>query len=268
MNLLDTLFLALEPVVYLVTDGNNMWNYIFGAAQAFGAIAIAVSLFFIFRQAKATQEQTETMQKSHEYSATWQERNKAAELARFYQLYIIDEIFYIEHILKETKLLEEIVRLGKFNEFTASELQSKTGSDSFANDIINKALESKNDDIFKDAYFAHKHGVTPYDDSGNLLDSIKYDFMKCFSSLLNSMEYFSMCFVTGIADESVVYQSLHQSFLKCVHMLSWMIASSNINPKNKYYTNLIHLHNLWAQRDGEREQMQNSLVENITKIKK
>lgn len=65
---------------------------------------------------------------------------------------------------------------------------------------------------------------------------------------LNNMEYFSMHFNYKVADEEVIYQSLHQSYLSLVKMLYFYIASQNELPKDKYFTNVIKLYNSWVKR--------------------
>jgi len=100
----------------------------------------------------------------------------------------------------------------------------------------------------------------------------KDDFIHLIGSVLNTLEYFCMYFNTGVADECVVYQSLHQSFLGDVKLLYFAIAIKNVNGKDKYYTNIIELYNNWSQRDSEQQEKEiNSSRKNTfasTKIKK
>lgn len=65
---------------------------------------------------------------------------------------------------------------------------------------------------------------------------------------LNSMEAICMYFNYGVADESVVYQSLHQSFLATVKLLYVTIAERNLQGKDKYFTNIIQMYNRWNER--------------------
>lgn len=73
-------------------------------------------------------------------------------------------------------------------------------------------------------------------------------FFKTVTETLNNLEYFSMSFNTGVADDEVVYQSLHQSFLKMIKMMYFYIAFQNVDGKDKYYTNIIDLFNRWRDR--------------------
>ncbi len=66
---------------------------------------------------------------------------------------------------------------------------------------------------------------------------------------LNNLEFFSMHFSHKTADESVVYQSLHQTYLSIVHALYYNIAILNNMKSSKYYTNVIELYKVWYNRD-------------------
>jgi heme exporter protein D len=59
---------------------------------AIGAIATAVSVIWLVVQ-------TLISRKAYIYSGTWQERNKAAELAKFYQHNILEKVSYVDNIL-------------------------------------------------------------------------------------------------------------------------------------------------------------------------
>jgi hypothetical protein len=232
-----------------------------GFFQAIGALATAVSIVWLVKQAI-------TNRKTYNYNSEWQEKNKAVELAHFYQHNILDKIGYIEFVMKNTKVLEDVAKIGDFNEFTASELHRKTGNQQFDKEITAKISAEENNEVFISANLMFKDR-----DISNLLgldspELLKGGFFSDVSSLLNSMEYFSMCFITGVADETVVYQSLHQSFFKCVRMLYWAIARLNTNPKDKYYSYLAQLYSKWSARDAEKERQQNSVVNDYEAIKK
>lgn len=68
---------------------------------------------------------------------------------------------------------------------------------------------------------------------------------KLITNVLNNMEYFALHFSHYTADNSVVYQSLHQTYLQLVQLMYYRIAKSNDSSTNKYYTNVIWLYNEW-----------------------
>lgn len=66
--------------------------------------------------------------------------------------------------------------------------------------------------------------------------------------VLNNMEYFALHFRYQAADESVVYQSLHQTYLELVPYLYYYIAKQNTNPSNRLYTNVSWLYINWKSK--------------------
>ncbi len=67
--------------------------------------------------------------------------------------------------------------------------------------------------------------------------------------LLNKLEMNCMYFSNKLADEEVVYQSLHQLYLIVVKSLYFYIAHSNKDTgADKYYVNIIKLYNEWQVR--------------------
>lgn len=65
---------------------------------------------------------------------------------------------------------------------------------------------------------------------------------------LNSLEYMCMYIATNVADEKCIYNSLHQQFLKAIFFLCFEISLTNTDNKDKYYTNIIHVYNLWKKK--------------------
>lgn len=76
-------------------------------------------------------------------------------------------------------------------------------------------------------------------------------FMDTISHLLNTLEWFSMNCRYGLADEELLYQSLHQTFLSTVWMLYYFISKNNFNNEDKYFTNIIWLFKKWKERLSE-----------------
>lgn len=65
---------------------------------------------------------------------------------------------------------------------------------------------------------------------------------------LNNLEYMCMYISTNVADERCIYNSLHQQFLKVISLLYFEISFANTDNKDKYYTNIIHVYNLWKNK--------------------
>lgn len=74
------------------------------------------------------------------------------------------------------------------------------------------------------------------------------DFEQEISGLLNELEWFAMNCKYGLADEELMYQSLHQTFISTVWMLYFYISHRNENNEDKLYTNLVWLFIEWRNR--------------------
>lgn len=93
---------------------------------------------------------------------------------------------------------------------------------------------------------------------------------KYVNGILNNMEYFALHFKHNTADESVVYQSLHQSYLEIVRFFYYYIANNNEHSTEKLYTNVIWLYEKWSTeknvQHAERSQKSKSLERQGTVI--
>ena len=78
--------------------------------------------------------------------------------------------------------------------------------------------------------------------------NLRYEFSEEKIKILNLLEYLSMNFSNGIADDNVVYQSLHQTFLGFGQYMYFDIAFMNTRPTDKFYVNFTTLFNQWNKR--------------------
>jgi hypothetical protein len=96
------------------------------------------------------------------------------------------------------------------------------------------------------------NSYTDKDKKGNLQvingQFLQVDFSQEISGLLNELEWFAMNCKYGLADEGLLYQSLHQTFLSTVWMLYFFISSRNENNADKLYTNVCWLFIKWRDR--------------------
>ena len=87
---------------------------------------------------------------------------------------------------------------------------------------------------------------------------------KLITKSLNNMEYFALHFTHNVADESVVYKSLHQTYIDMVRMLYYNIAIKNPLSPKKYFTNIIELYEVWNKRALEDEEEFANGVRNLS----
>lgn len=85
---------------------------------------------------------------------------------------------------------------------------------------------------------------------------------------LNRLEYMCMYISTKVADEKYIYNSLHQQFFKTLTLLYFEISLININNKDKYYTNIISVYNLWKKKYIKAEKKENRFKQKQKKLKR
>lgn len=76
----------------------------------------------------------------------------------------------------------------------------------------------------------------------------EYTYKKIIVDTLNELEYMCMYIATKVADEKYIYNSLHQPFIKCISLLYFNISLINTDNKDKYYTNIIQVFNIWKNK--------------------
>jgi hypothetical protein len=100
-----------------------------------------------------------------------------------------------------------------------------------------------------------------------LQTEIEANAMKQFheirNDLMNKLECISMKFNCGIANDDVVYQSLHQLFIKFVKVVYFEIASNNQSAKDAYYTNIRKLYVKWVEKYKEENAKEDNLWHDV-----
>lgn len=190
----------------------------------------------------------------------------ACELAKYYADNIITQGSYIESVYsrsKYTNLVKDKFPLDRIHSFTCQEMEAFLGNDDHVTqDLAQKAfyvdpsciLASKlqctssviDRSNFMAAYTMPSEDDTPFEIRNQ--SYLQTDFSNSIYMLLNDLEWFSMQCRYGVADEKLLYQSLHQTFLSDVQMLYFHISSRNINSEDKLFTNLIWLFQRWKSR--------------------
>ncbi|MFZ7973231.1 hypothetical protein ACO1GZ_07410 [Fusobacterium watanabei] len=180
---------------------------------------------------------------------TYQKREKAVELAKYFEKLLDDALIVtlviekskISEIMKNLKINENRILLEEFNSLELKKIIpkfEKKYKDKRYSDFLK---EIKNEDL-KNIFMSYNLN---YENQEKAIEIIKRIILKN----MNRLEHFSMCFISDIAEEQIVYQSLHQVFLSYVEMSYILIARMNSNGgKDKYYTNIIELYKIWKKR--------------------
>lgn len=189
---------------------------------------------------------------------------KAVDLSGYYKDNILHKSLPIVYVYDRTGISSIINKIdqGKINKFDNTELKS----------LLRPEDIKKLKKIQSSAKFvrAIREANTIYNLNGNLnyklnekkrknkkTGIVSPDFVAVsffsgiFSDVLNNLEFFAMHFLHNTADDSVVYRSLHQSYLRLMRLFYYQIASKNECPESKFYTNAIDLYKKWNQQNQE-----------------
>lgn len=191
----------------------------------------------------------------YKYNKKKGKAEKAIELAKYFMEEILPGLSFLEKQYEENGI-GTLIKKHKFFEFEDFDLEELEG---LFTDVERKSIIKKIDDT-KIAFENEKGekmeiGITPFT-----------------SDLLNKLEYMCMSITSGVADDSYIYDSLHQTFLNTVQLLYIHVANRNIDEKDKFYRNVIKVYNNWKKKylkeQAKEEKIKNRIEKSKKKIKK
>ena len=177
---------------------------------------------------------------------------RAIDLAGYYKDNILHELVVFNDIFEKSgikKILDKI-KPEEMRDFDVNELEtvlSKTDRDEISNIMHSKEMK----EILRKANRAISKKDFYCEDASATVDM--KDLSSTLNAVLNNMELFAMSFTHGTADESVVYQSLHQTYVKLVQLFYYNIAINNMPNGTQYYTNVIKLYKIWYKKSRSRK---------------
>lgn len=197
---------------------------------------------------------------------------KAVELSKYYKDEILSYSVAIKYIYEKAGALSILdkIPINKIKYFTNEELnQFLTANEidqlkniASSDKFVEAALEAN--EIYN-LGFNPNRTISAIDKENNDLKTMQvYSeplivvcVARLITKVLNNMEYFALNFSHNSADESVVYQSLHQSYFDIVHILYYQIAIKNTDPTEKLYTNVSWLFNCWMDVNSQKKLTKN-----------
>ena len=201
---------------------------------------------------------------------------KAIDLAQFYKDNILAKYPPIRYVFDESKICDifsaipsssmhsfDTTELNQFlKESDIKKLQNIQSSDKFIKSLINaNVIYDMKLNIDKEIQSIKNNG----DNTQTITFTVNKEpvviafFRNYIDEALNNMEFFAMHFSHNAADSSVIYQSLHQSYIEIVEALYYFIASQNNDSANKLYTNVIDLYRKWKQEQDNANQQRINL---------
>lgn len=257
-------------------------------------ITTIIGLGFIYNQLNLAR-------KDYEAKFTYQKREKATEMAKEFEQFIMSSSFIIS-LLEMTPLTKILSSLKIndndkliFEEFNQNEMQELLKQDKIEQVLKENKIKKEIDvfeeiykidfpiiammaqDFLKDSEYRKENidylylfnGFKEFPkkeiskkDSENIKAKINYnkslmyfkkkldyDIKEMYFRNLNKLEYIAMNFVSDIADDKIVYNSLHQLFFSYVELNYFYIANLNSNgKKDKFYMNIIELYKKWKTK--------------------
>lgn len=194
---------------------------------------------------------------------------KAIDLSEYYKDNILNYISIIDSVYRQAGIKDilDTIKIEDMREFDQHEL-----AEIMSHDKIEKILEIMKSRQFVDILVKNtidygfakeciKSKKTLINKEGDFpeinvsIDKIELlnEYSCMMNRILNNMEYFAMHFTHKTADESVVYQSLHKTYIDFVRSYYYNIAKNNKPGEEKLFTNVIELFNLWK---GKAKQQQ------------
>ena len=238
------------------------------AIEVSGLVISLGGIALVFFQLKKMNEQLE-------YDKSVVKRQKAMDMAYEFSQLIEQELGYVLSVLSSDIGFQQKISKKEKNEYIEFDLVEESNIYGFSSEDVKKIMtaSSYSCSILYQAYFNffiedfeksvfyeisnHNFDVKMAIAANKSRELNLIDFntkvMKTFEDstlfLLNKLEWISMYFIQKLADEDIVYQSLHQTYLKSIEMLYFKIVGYNDgNGTDKYFTNIIALYVLWQEK--------------------
>ncbi len=202
-------------------------------------------------------------------------KERACELAKDYaeKLKRFGQLTYVYDATGYSDLVKKAFSLDKMVYFSRKEMERLLKDAKISEKEIDSKIDDANPEIFLtygrfdlsliddlDRYneqyggIVSGSGAAEYKREKELKDKFKRDA----TTLRNEMEHFCMCCRYGLADEKVLYQSLHQTFFSFVWSMYYEISRLNDSSEDRYFTNIIYLYGVWKKRfDKARKKAEN-----------
>jgi len=252
-------FIAECIVAYCLQSYSTFLDAFYNVSQIFNCIVVFFGVIYAAWQYSNSQKNTDIIRVQ-----------KAIDLAQFFKDNILDKYPPLEYIMEQSgsnrilkKISPENMKNFDYQEmrrFITEEDSEQLRKIQEGNEFL-KALIDANG-IFN-MHFEINTIVNNVRDMENNKKEITFSIAKTpvintflndyINQTLNNLEFLAMHFTHNTADSSVVYQSLHQVYIKAVEQLYYFIANLNKDPVEKYYTNTIKLYHKWKSEKGRND---------------
>ena len=194
---------------------------------------------------------------------------KAVQLSEYYKNNILSNVSALRYVFKESGVADSLgkIKPADMVNFDSVELNDKL-SPADIKELVQIMKSEKMAEIilYVDQVYNLNLDVVKYIDvsdekegekkiSVNKEGVLRQFMSQIVNDLLNNMEYFAMNFTHKVADESVVYQSLHQTYIEAVQLLYYDISKNNKPDGRQFYTNVVELYKTWYNKSREKREV-------------
>ena len=245
---------AVVPEIQWVLKLSNTITYVKENSSFFMLILTAVSVLCAYL--------------AYQHQKKRAKKDAACDLAREYADTILLEDQIVLTIFSKTGLgafIKETFPMNKLKKFTKLEMEKLADDSDVTPEDLKKKMENIDPKILLEVMQRGEPSYQerllmqdifsepePDESTGNFIiknqPELQAKFITQVLCLANKLEWFSMKCRYGLADEKLLYQSLHQTFLSMVWRLYYYISLRNIDINDKYYTNTIWLFKKWHKR--------------------
>lgn len=248
----------MEEKVAIILDASDIIPIIECCISAVLLLATIISVICAF---KAYSHQKERSKKE-----------AACRLARTYADEVLSQYQVVDSVFDKSNLwdyIKKVFPMDQLNSFSLQEMLDLSMASGIKYDELISKMETFDPLCILDAITANTNSILERNILNIAYSStdketgertpinspfLQSQFLDIISHLLNTLEWFSMNCRYGLADEELLYQSLHQTFLSMVWMLYYFISRNNTRNEDKYYTNTIWLFKMWKERLSEQTQ--------------
>lgn len=195
---------------------------------------------------------------------------KAAEMANNFQKDLMPLMNALTKLYSDAKLNDTVInkiKQSNIKMFNKEEVNEIFSQEEVVNVLVKLQVaylieHYKPQNVDRDKETGEIHEVT-YSEKDKM--EAMHSISSIIGELSNGLEYFSINFNSGIADEDTVYQSLHGVFFGCVYMIYMFAFKNNEKESDRLFSNTSSLYNKWKQKH---DQLAKDEEEEISRMKK
>jgi len=216
-------------------------TWFFGTPTAIvGVITISVALF------------------AYKFQRQENRKVRAQNIAKLYAEEIIPTMRFINEIMERIGATKYIKFFCDFKKFDGKESDILLDKAGITKEEFEKLFQKIDKDMIrKVALFSRvaQKELLLYNEIDDFDCSDYARVFNCFViDFLNKLEAFAILLKYNVADEKIIYQALHQTFIKNMPQWYFFIARHNTLDENRYYDNVIWLFDCWSKRQEKQSE--------------